>query len=71
MAYLVGIDEAGYGPNLGPLVVSATVWRVASLEFNELPSAGSAEGFVFGRRVSSGEMDGNNNYGPSDRQAVG
>jgi len=28
MSYLVGTDEAGYGPNLGPLVVSASVWRV-------------------------------------------
>ena len=28
MAYLVGVDEAGYGPNLGPLVIAATVWRV-------------------------------------------
>ncbi len=28
MAYLIGTDEAGYGPNLGPLVVTATVWRV-------------------------------------------
>lgn len=28
MAYLVGTDEAGYGPNLGPLVISATVWEV-------------------------------------------
>jgi len=27
--YLIGTDEAGYGPNLGPLVVSATVWRVS------------------------------------------
>ncbi|HUY90231.1 MAG TPA: hypothetical protein VMV10_15950 [Pirellulales bacterium] len=27
MGYLVGTDEAGYGPNLGPLVVSATVWQ--------------------------------------------
>lgn len=23
------MDEAGYGPNLGPLVITATVWRVA------------------------------------------
>jgi len=29
MAYLIGTDEAGYGPNLGPLVVSASLWRVS------------------------------------------
>ncbi len=28
MACVIGTDEAGYGPNLGPLVVAATVWRV-------------------------------------------
>ena len=28
MPYLIGTDEAGYGPNLGPLVIAATVWRV-------------------------------------------
>ena len=28
MALLIGMDEAGYGPNLGPLVFSATVWEV-------------------------------------------
>lgn len=28
MAYLLGADEAGYGPNLGPLVISATLWEV-------------------------------------------
>jgi hypothetical protein len=27
-AYLIGTDEAGYGPNLGPLVVSATMWQL-------------------------------------------
>ncbi|MFP6614317.1 MAG: hypothetical protein VB835_18550 [Pirellulales bacterium] len=26
MPYLVGVDEAGYGPNLGPLIISATAW---------------------------------------------
>jgi ribonuclease HII len=26
MPYLIGIDEAGYAPNLGPLVISASVW---------------------------------------------
>lgn len=28
MALLIGTDEAGYGPNLGPLVVGATIWQV-------------------------------------------
>jgi len=30
MTLLIGTDEAGYGPNLGPLVVAATAWRVAA-----------------------------------------
>jgi hypothetical protein len=28
MGVVIGMDEAGYGPNLGPLVVAATVWEV-------------------------------------------
>ncbi len=28
MAFLIGTDEAGYGPFLGPLVVAASVWEV-------------------------------------------
>lgn len=29
MRLIIGTDEAGYGPNLGPLVVAATAWRCA------------------------------------------
>lgn len=28
---IIGTDEAGYGPNYGPLIVSATLWDVESL----------------------------------------
>ena len=28
MTLVIGTDEAGYGPNLGPLVVAATAWRL-------------------------------------------
>lgn len=28
MPFVLGIDEAGYGPMLGPLLVGATLWRV-------------------------------------------
>ena len=27
MPYLIGTDEAGYGPNLGPLTISGTLWE--------------------------------------------
>jgi ribonuclease HII len=30
--YFIGTDEAGYGPNLGPLVITACVWEVPSID---------------------------------------
>ncbi len=32
MNYLIGTDEAGYGPNLGPLVVTGTLWQVPDVQ---------------------------------------
>ena len=29
MVYLIGTDEAGYGPNLGPLLVASSVWKIS------------------------------------------
>lgn len=34
MPYLIGTDEAGYGPNLGPLTVTGTLWRVPDLNLD-------------------------------------
>lgn len=34
MPTIWGMDEAGYGPNLGPLVVALTAWEVPSLDFD-------------------------------------
>ena len=30
MTLVIGTDEAGYGPNLGPLTVAASAWEVAA-----------------------------------------
>ncbi len=32
MTLLIGTDEAGYGPNLGPLVVAASAWRLSATD---------------------------------------
>ncbi len=34
MAILIGVDEAGYGPNLGPLVIGFSTWRVPSVDID-------------------------------------
>jgi hypothetical protein len=49
MHYVIGTDEAGYGPNLGPLVISASVWRVPE-------RVGAHELYERLQRVVSGEF---------------
>jgi hypothetical protein len=40
MGILIGMDEAGYGPHLGPLVIAATAWQVPDeLSDGEVASA--------------------------------
>jgi hypothetical protein len=46
MPYLLGTDEAGYGPNLGPLVISATVWRLPDDGLGDDLHARLADGVV-------------------------
>jgi len=52
MAYVAGIDEAGYGPVMGPLVVTATVFSVddARQDFWE-----KLTGLVDSRRVKNSD----------------
>jgi len=59
-AYLIGTDEAGYGPNLGPLVVSATLWELP----DQLLDAG-----LYGLLADAVSADGRNVTG-NDRIAI-
>ena len=43
---LLGTDEAGYGPNLGPLVVSLTVWEVPCVDMSPLYEPLKKEGIL-------------------------
>jgi hypothetical protein len=51
MRILIGTDEAGYGPNYGPLVVAATAWEVAE-EGSGVRDQGSGEADDCGLRIA-------------------
>lgn len=55
MPYLLGTDEAGYGPNLGPLVVAASLWHVEGELSDELDLFARLADVVTARR--SGATD--------------
>jgi hypothetical protein len=63
MGILIGMDEAGYGPNLGPLVVAATAWEVGEgiggqrSEVRGKAAAGDAGTLVAARRAKVDEHD--------------
>ena len=46
MPFLIGTDEAGYGPNLGPLTVTGTLWKADDTSvdlYNALPDSVRSE----------------------------
>lgn len=54
MTLLIGTDEAGYGPNLGPLVVAATAWQVADDPADATASARRLEEAVAASSTAAG-----------------
>jgi hypothetical protein len=48
MRILIGVDEAGYGPQLGPLAVAATAWRVDGAKVVQAQSSGTGAGRLRG-----------------------
>jgi ribonuclease HII len=51
MGILIGMDEAGYGPHFGPLVVAATAWEVPE-EGSEVAVQGSEVGELSRLRIA-------------------
>jgi hypothetical protein len=63
MHYLIGTDEAGYGPNLGPLVVTATVWQLPDASCFDLYS-------VFRETISASVPDDKSGLIVADSKAL-
>lgn len=47
--YVIGTDEAGYGPNLGPLLATATLWRVECGPGGECAGPGADFAWLYDR----------------------
>ena len=48
MTLVIGIDEAGYGPNLGPLCIGATAWLVDDSKFPPLATTNAPPVDLYG-----------------------
>jgi ribonuclease HII len=55
--YVIGTDEAGYGSFLGPLVISATLWRFDEIDFAVF-SKGEIDSNIFSRAIESADAAG-------------
>ena len=53
MTLVIGIDEAGYGPNLGPLVIGGSIWK-----FNERPAIAATQFASLAKQVTADWQDG-------------
>ncbi len=74
MGFVIGMDEAGYGPNLGPLVLTATVWEVPGrwpkrTDFWKTFDQIARQGVVRGKKAARDKTASKNNLsedGPDD-----
>jgi len=73
VVFVLGTDEAGYGPNLGPLVVAATAWQIprrsaAEILYDVLADVVTADAGDDGGRLAI--ADSKRLYKPGDLRAL-
>lgn len=56
MSVVIGMDEAGYGPNLGPLLISASVWSVPDQDPRQFDFWGALAESVSQHATSDGRL---------------
>lgn len=68
MTLVIGIDEAGYGPNLGPLVIGGSLWRIANTHTCTSPSAEAEDRLAtLATRLAHGQSGGGPLWGDSKK----
>jgi len=66
MTLVIGIDEAGYGPNLGPLVIGGSLWRVMDAATGEAAAADNRL-TLLGAALAQRQPDGRPLWGDSKK----